>query len=221
MEATQDDDTGMHDGDYGEDPRLLSADPNAEVSGGSGWVTTEVAAAALGVTPRTIREYIKTERLGAKATGEGVNKTWSVSIDDVQRLRESRRGSADSTRKNRGEVDRVKLADTSAADAGEALRDLITRLEVRTAEAADYKARLELTAQAESTLREALERERERADKAERRAEELEAKLAGTTEPQATPETTEVVVGGGDDASLKLQEPPERRSWLYRFFFGP
>src|SRR5215212_7404154 len=207
MEATQDDDAGMHDGDYGEDPRTATADPNAEVRGGYGWVTTEVAAAALGVTPRTIREYIKTGRLGAKATGEGVNKTWSVSIDDVQRLRESRRGSADSTRKNRGEVDRVKLADTSAADAGEALRDLITRLE--------------LTAQAESTLREALERERERADKAERRAEELEAKLAGTTEPQATPETTEVVVGGGDDASLKLQEPPERRSWLYRFFFGP
>src|ERR687893_464018 len=218
MEATQDDDTGMHDGDYGEDPRTATA----EVRGGSGWVTTEVAAAALGVTPRTIREYIRTERLGAKATGEGVNKTWSVSIDDVQRLRESRRGSADSSRKNRGEVDRAKLADTSAVDAGEALRDLITRLEVRTAEAADYKARLELTAQAESTLSEALERERERADKAERRVEELEAKLVGSIDLRNAPENPEAVqaeataeMPSGTEGS---QQPTPQRSWLYRFF---
>ena len=189
-------------------------------------MTTEVAAAALGVTPRTVREYIKTGRLSAKAEGEGVNKTWSVSIDTVQRLREARKSSAERTRKTRGEVGGVKSPDDSAVDAGEALRDLITRLEVRTAEAADYKARLELTAQAESTLRESLERERQRADKAERRAEELEAKLVGGIDLRNAPETPEAEQSGAATAETPSgtegsQQPTHKRSWIYRFFFGP
>jgi predicted nuclease with TOPRIM domain len=54
------------------------------------------------------------------------------------------------------------------------LQQVIQRLEARTAEAAELKARLELTAQAESTAREErerlladLERERERTDRLE------------------------------------------------------
>lgn len=50
---------------------------------------------------------------------------------------------------------------------GEVLRQIIDRLETRTAEAADLRARLELTERTESTLRENLERERERADRLE------------------------------------------------------
>jgi hypothetical protein len=120
----------------------------------------------------------------------------------------------------------VKSPDDSAVDAGEALRDLITRLEVRTAEAADYKARLELTAQAESTLRESLERERQRADKAERRAEELEAKLVGGIDLRNAPETPEAEQSGAATAETPSgtegsQQPTHKRSWIYRFFFGP
>ena len=213
-------------GNSAEDTQSTSAEYTPEYRGGSGWVTTEVAAAALGVTPRTVREYIKTGRLSAKAEGEGVNKTWSVSIDTVQRLREARKSSAESTRKIRGEVGGVKSPEGSAVDAGEALRDLITRLEVRTAEAADYKARLELTTQAESTLREALERERQRADKAERRAEELEAKLVGSINLQNAPESPEAGQSGAATAETPSgtegsQQPTHKRSWIYRFFFGP
>src|SRR5918997_2433689 len=222
MAAAQDNNVGSLSGNTAETTQGTSAEYPAEDRGGSGWVTTEVAAAALGVTPRTVREYIKSGRLGAKAEGKGVNKTWLVTIDTVQRLREARRSSADSTRKNRGESGGVNPVEPSAVDTGEALRDLITRLEVPTAEAADYKARLELTAQAESTLREALERERQRADKAERRAEELEAKLVGSIDLRNAPENPEAVqaeataeMPSGTEGS---QQPTPQRSWLYRFF---
>jgi hypothetical protein len=59
----------------------------------SEWVTTEVAAAALGVSPRTIRGYIQDEQLKAKSEGEGVTKRWLVSLDGVHALRKERRAS--------------------------------------------------------------------------------------------------------------------------------
>ena len=43
----------------------------AGVPGGSGYVTTKVAAEALGVNPRTVRAYIERGDLVAKAEGEG------------------------------------------------------------------------------------------------------------------------------------------------------
>ena len=59
----------------------------------------------------------------------------------------------------------------------EVFRELIVRLEARTAEAADARARLELTERAESTLREDLERERRRADVLKLEADQLRARL--------------------------------------------
>jgi hypothetical protein len=55
------------------------------------------------------------------------------------------------------------------------LQQVIQRLEARTAEAAELKARLELTAQAESTARE--ERERLLADLERERTDRLEEEL--------------------------------------------
>jgi hypothetical protein len=60
----------------------------------SGWVNTDVAARALGVTPRTIRAYIEQGKIEARSQGEGVKKTWTVSIDSIHRLRDTRRKSA-------------------------------------------------------------------------------------------------------------------------------
>ncbi len=57
----------------------------------SGWVTTKRAAAALGVAPRTIRDYIRSGKLTGRPEGEGVEKTWYVSIDSIYALREERR----------------------------------------------------------------------------------------------------------------------------------
>jgi len=75
------------------------------------------------------------------------------------------------------------------------------------------EARLDMTTQAESTLREALERERERTDRLEA---ELREARKPPPEPQNTPEAAAESVAKGD-----TQDPSERRSWLHRFFFGP
>lgn len=160
-------------GNFAEKPRQSSA---AEGSA-SGWVTTDVAAVALGVSPRTVREYIQVGRLEAKSEGTGVNKRWLVSIDAVQGLREERQTFAARSRERREDAAAVLGTEESAAETAEVFREMIVRLEARTAEAADARARLELTERAESTLREDLERERRRADVLELEADQLRARL--------------------------------------------
>jgi DNA repair exonuclease SbcCD ATPase subunit len=77
-------------------------------------------------------------------------------------------------------------------------------------------AHVELRAQAESNLREALERERERADR-------LEAELIETRklspEPAGVPQMASEETAKGTAAAPEGREPPERRSW-WRTFFG-
>ena len=71
-----------------------AAGPRQEAAEGaseSGWVTTEDAAAALGVSPRTIRDYIRSGGLEAKSEGAGVLKRWLVSKNGVQAMLEKRR----------------------------------------------------------------------------------------------------------------------------------
>jgi excisionase family DNA binding protein len=74
------------------------------------------------------------------------------------------------------------------------------------------EARLDMSAQTESALRESLQRERERADKLEA---ELREAQSSRLEPRESPETVSEGEGKGET-------PPdtERRSWLSRFFFG-
>ncbi len=95
--------------------------------------------------------------------------------------------------------------------------------ERRSAEAAEFRTRLELTANAESTLREQLERERERADR-------LEAELASLREarqpPPAPPGASETVaesLRGTDDTPTDWEDREtvvQRRSSWWRRFFG-
>src|ERR671939_1572208 len=63
---------------------------DADMSGMSGWVTTDVAAKAVRVSSRTIRRYIDHGRLEAKPEGEGVRREWLVSVDSLHALRASR-----------------------------------------------------------------------------------------------------------------------------------
>jgi hypothetical protein len=73
----------------------------------------------------------------------------------------------------------IEAATSADASAAETIRDLVTRLEARSADAADARARLELAERAESTLGGELEREREQRrriqEEASRLREELEA----------------------------------------------
>jgi Helix-turn-helix domain len=197
--------------------RRTAADESSE---SSGWVTTDVAAAALGVSPRTVRRYIDRGDLAGRVEEEGITRAWLVSIDSLQALRD-RRGVAGRDRVESAEM--TAVADTLA----EVVDRMSARLEARTAEAADARARLELTERAESTLREEHDRvrkelgtERVRREQAERERDELAAKLSALQEPREAPETTAENAEGSRERHFteEAQEAPERRSWWRRFF---
>jgi aminopeptidase N len=145
----------------------------ADLSSESGWITTEVAARAVRVSPRTIRRYIDQGKLEAKPQGEGVRREWLVSVDSLHALRASR---------TFGDVgshpDRADLADESAANApdsiADVLRDMAARLERRAEEAAELRVRLELTEQTQSTLEDERRRALEELAGERRRREEVE-----------------------------------------------
>jgi excisionase family DNA binding protein len=128
--------------------------PSVGDHGGSsvdeGWVTTKVAAEAIGVTPRTIRTYIHEGELQGKVEQEGINKRLLVSIASLDELR-MRRETEGKFRPQRGSY---SAREKGEGDVAEVIRDLTARLEERAAEAASLRTRLELTAEAESTLKE-------------------------------------------------------------------
>ena len=115
-----------------------------------GWVTTKVAAEAIGVTPRTIRTYIHEGELEGKVEQEGINKRLLVSIASLDELR-VRRETEGKFRPHRGSS---SAREKGEGDVAEVIRDLTARLEERVAEAASLRTRLELTTEAESTLKE-------------------------------------------------------------------
>lgn len=139
----------------------------------SGYVTTDVAAAALRLSPRSVREYIRAGELEAMSEGEGVQKRWLVSIDSVQALREQRRASGifpDARRDN-------AASDLLAAESAASSADLIAAVQELQYRLGRAEARAELQAVAESTLRESLDRERQRADTLELEAKRLRGEL--------------------------------------------
>lgn len=156
-----------------ESTRGFFADADAESRGSSGWVTTKVAAEALGVDPRTVRTYINRGELDAKVEGEGVEKTYLVAIDSLHALR-VRRGFPRKTRaKSREKSAKVVDGAENAEDYAEMVRDLTDRLIRLSSEAAELRTRLELTVRAESTLQE--ERDQLRQDRERERQERLDA----------------------------------------------
>ena len=132
-------------------------------SGNHGWVTTSVAAAALGIKPRQCRNLIQEGELEARLEGEGRDKRYFVSVSSLEALRDKRQseGKLPLNRRSTTEDEDV------GADLGQWVRELTARLETRAAENAELRTRLELTENADSTLREQLDRERERADRLE------------------------------------------------------
>jgi len=134
-------------------------------AGESGWVTTRVAAEALGVDPRTVRTYIRSGLLKARAEGEGVEKAYSVDIDSLHALRDARKAAGKRPREAR-----EKSAD--AEDLAELVRDLTVQVVEASTEAADLRARLQLTERAQSSLE---EEARTLRDERDRLRSELEA----------------------------------------------
>jgi hypothetical protein len=141
--------------------------PADTTAGASGWVTTDVAAKALGVSPRTIRRFIDRGDLEGKLEEEGITRAWMVSIDSLHALRDRRKPEGHDRRESAEVSATVDKPEDTLADV---LRDLAGRLEARIAEATELRTRLEITEQAESSLREERERlladiERERSER--------------------------------------------------------
>jgi len=158
-----------------------AAEPRQEPEEGAaeaGWISTEDAAAALGVSPRTVREYIRSGALEARSEGVGVLKRWLLAEGGVQEMLEQRRSPAGLPRSRR-ELDAEEQGSSVAesADAAEqvaASQDLHYRLGYADARL-DVAEQAVILLQAErDRLLEDLERERERTDKVRSKAEQLE-----------------------------------------------
>jgi hypothetical protein len=219
-----------------ETPRGQSRPELADLSSESGWITTEVAARAVRVSPRTIRRYIDQGKLEAKPQGEGVKREWLVSVDSLHALRASR--TFEDTFSRGGHVEGAAIdADATVDSIADVLREMAARLERRAEEAAELRVRLEITEQAQSTLDEErrralndLDETRRRLDEAERERDELRLELEALKEgredapqspespvptqtpPEHAPETQE--------ATEQAQAGPEERSWWRRMFGG-
>ena len=184
----------------------------------SSWVSTRVAARTLRVTPRTIRMYIEQGKLEAKTYGEGVRKTWHVSIDSLNALRDTRTTSGEFPRDMREVTEEENIP-------GNLFRELAARLELKAAEAAELRTRLEITERAESTLREKrqrlledLEQERRRAQEALEKVEESrrianhlqQQRMAAGQEAEAAKQEAENFEHLLEEQRLRAQEEADR-----------
>ena len=194
-------------------------DSNHGIEAPSGWVGTQQAARSLGVSPRTVRWHIEHGNLVAKPEGEGVRRTWLISIDSLQAFRDARQSAGNLPRTDRAAVEDANIA---AQSLGNPIRELADRLAEEAARAAEYRVRLELTEQAQTSLEEELATERRRREEAERERDELRQRVEVPSEPQeATEKGLKETTKGEEvtEAAQEPQKPSERRSW-WRAFFG-
>ena len=191
-------------------------------------MTTDVAAGALGVTARTVRNLITTGALSARKEVEGINERYLVSVDSLYALRDRRKKQGKSRRNIRQRSARSEVSGESTAEAvrGTAvdmLRETLASLETHIAQNAELRARLELTEKAESTLREELERERrQHIDDVEReRAERLEAQQRVDRLAQEQARLEEERSRVQEEASrLREELDAERSKGFWRRLFG-
>jgi hypothetical protein len=182
----------------------------------SGWVTTQVAARSLDVSPRTVRWHIEQGNLEAKPQGEGVRRAWLVSIDSLQTFRDTRQRKGQSPGGYRVET---ASADTTAESSGNAIRELADRLVEEAARASEFRVRLELSERAESTLREELAEERRRREEVEREREDLRQELAAVRESRESRETDaeELERAEPNSTAVEVQEGAVRPWWRRMF----
>ena len=210
-----------------EDPQAANKEPlrgdaaatASEPTAPSGWVSTQQAARALGISPRTVRWHIEQGNIAAKPEGEGVRRSWLVSIDSLQAFRDARQGAGIMPRGRRAPTEGSEIA---AQGTGNAVRELADRLAEEAARAAEYRVRMELTEQAASSVRAELKEERRRREAAERERDELRRRLEATTEareahPTPAPAPERAEPGPPAVASQRGSVP---RSWWRRMFRG-
>jgi DNA-binding transcriptional MerR regulator len=119
------------------------------------WTSTAVAAKSLGVSPRTIRSYIKKGLLEGKTEDNETTRRWYVSLDSLNALRTRYVGDSSTSSAENG---------AGGGDIAQTIQNVSIRLSEEAARAGELRVRLELAEQTEHTLRGALESERERAE---------------------------------------------------------
>jgi chromosome segregation ATPase len=194
----------------------------------SGWVNTDVAAEALGVSSRSVRNYILNGDLVARKEKEGINERYVVSVDSLYALRDRRkqggklRGNLrDASRRSEGSTEGT--AEAVKEIAVDMLRETLASLETHIAQKAELRARLELTERAESTLREELERERgqHHADVERERSERLQAQeRAEQLEQERARLEAEHWQAEEEAAALREELEAERGKGFWRRLFG-
>jgi hypothetical protein len=196
--------------------------------GTSGWVNTDVAAEALGVSSRSVRNYILNGDLVARKEREGINERYVVSVDSLYALRDRRKQEGKLQRNFREPSSRRESSTEEATvvvreTAVDMLRETLASLEIHIAQNAELRARLQLTERAESTLREELERERgqhqeevqrERSERlqAQERAEQLEQERARLEAEHRQAEE--------ESAALREELEAERTKGFWSRLFG-
>jgi hypothetical protein len=165
-----------------------NAASNREDAAHAGWVTTQVAARSLAISPRTVRWHIEQGHIEAKPQGEGVRRSWLVSIDSLQAFRDARQRQGQSPGGYREEQ---HSADIAAQSPGNPIRELADRLVEEASRASEFRVRLEISERAESTLREELAEERRRREEAERERNDLRQELDVLREATEASETVE------------------------------
>src|SRR5215217_4457991 len=188
-----------------------------EAAASSGWVTTQVAARSLDVSPRTVRWHIEQGNLEAKPQGEGVRRAWLVSIDSLQTFRDARQRQGQSPGGYRVETETADIAEERR---GNAIRELADRLVEEAARASEFRVRLELAERAESTLREELAEERRRREEAEREREDVRQELETVRESRESPQAVQEQPEKAEpqSATRGTQEGVQRRPWWQRWF---
>jgi len=197
-------------------------------AGTSGWVNTDVAAEALGVSSRSVRNYILNGDLTARKEKEGVNERYVVSVNSLYALRDRRKQSGKLPGKVRGTSRRPESTTEGSAElvretAVDMLRETLASLETHIAQNAELRARLELTERAESTLREELERERGQrgADLERERSERLQAQeRAELLDQERARLEAEHRRAEEEAAALREELEAERGKGFWRRLFG-
>jgi hypothetical protein len=193
-----------------------NAASNRESTAHAGWVTTQVAARSLDISPRTVRWHIEQGHIEAKPQGEGVRRSWLVSIDSLQAFRDARQRQGQSPGGFREEQ---QSADIAAQPPGNPIRELADRLVEEASRASEFRVRLEISEKAESTLQEELAEEQRRREEAERERDELRQELHALREAQEAPQTVgdepekAAPPSGVREAQEGIQRPWWRRIW--------
>ena len=210
--TTAGEDVGEHTGEQDEE--------RADASSSSGYTTTKQAAKALGVSRRTVQSYVRRGELEAVVEGEGVEKTFYVSIASLHALRERRSNSGEGTSEDAENASASSSssglsakATQSAYGEGPNLIEVVQDLQYRLGRA---EAKVELTERTESTLREQLAHERERANRLE--AELRREARRSTSEPRDAAERAMEDVSDSKTPSSNVEE--SRASWWQRWFGG-